>query len=107
MKIKNRLSYGIISLKLEFIPTLSLEAQGVLSQMVNLPNCDHVTIKQFYKQFPTGSISELKKAFEELEKNSYIFKDSNGIYDVNKISLVKNMRWIDPSDRKETINASN
>ena len=97
MKIKNRLSHGIISLKLEFIPTLSFEAQGVLSQMVNLPNCDHVTVKQF----PEGSISELKKVFEELERKNYIFKDSSGAYVVNKISLVKKMHWIDPSDRKE------
>ena len=66
MKIKNRLSHGIISLKLEFIPTLSFEAQGVLSQMVNLPNCDHVTVKQFHKQFPEGSILELKRFLKNL-----------------------------------------
>ena len=107
MKIKNRLSHGIISLKLEFIPTLSFEAQGVLSQMVNLPNCDHVTVKKFHKQFPEGRILELKKVFEELERKNYIFKDSSGAYVVNKISLVKKMHWIDPSDRKEWINAGN
>ena len=63
MKIKKRLSHGIISLKLEFIPTLSFEAQGVLSQMVNLPNCDHVTVKQFHKQFSGRQHIGIKKGF--------------------------------------------
>ncbi|GEM_PF-717765 len=107
MQINNNLSTGMISLKLEFIQSISFEAQGILSQMVNLPNCDHITIKQFHNKFPAGNITELKKAFKELENKGYIYRDSKGSYVVNKISLVRKMHWIEPNNRKDVFNASN
>lgn len=107
MQIKNNLSTGMISLKLEFIQSISFEAQGILSQMVNLPNYDHITIKQFHNKFPAGNMAELKEAFKELENKGYIYRDSEGAYVVNKISLVRKMHWIEPNTRKDVINAGN
>lgn len=45
--------------------------------------------------------------FKELENKGYIYRDSEGAYIVNKISLVRKMHWIEPNTRKDVINAGN
>lgn len=38
-------------------------AHGILIQIVNLLNCDHVTVKQFHKRFSAESVLEVNKNF--------------------------------------------
>lgn len=107
MKIKKHLDQGFISLKFEFIPTLSIESQGVLTQMVNLPECDYVSLKKFHEMYPTSSMDSLKKIFSELENKKCILRTSDNHFAINKIMIFKTMRWIEPSVEKECVYASN
>ena len=97
MKIKKYLVHGLIGLKLNFVHTLSLDAQGILTRMVNLPECDYITLKEFQKRFPKDSLNATQKGLDELVKNQYVLKSNDGIYSVNKVAIVQNMFWIEPN----------
>ena len=73
------------------------DAQGILTRMVNLPECDYITLKEFQKRFPKDSLNATQKGLDELVKNHYVLKSNDGIYSVNKVAIVQNMFWIEPN----------
>lgn len=63
---------------------LSLEAIGVLSTMLNVPENDYCTVEKLHAAIPADSLAEIRSALNELIENKYVFKIGDRIYAVNK-----------------------
>lgn len=97
MKIKKYLVHGLIGLKLNFVHTLSLDAQGILTRMVKPPGMWLYNPKGISKTVSKDSLNATQKGLDELVKNHYVLKSNDGIYSVNKVAIVQNMFWIEPN----------
>lgn len=76
----------LIFLKSEILSQMSFEAIGVLSTMVNVPECDYCTLDELCKKSP-DSKSTLQNTLDELISKNYIIKTGNK-YAVNKAALI-------------------
>lgn len=83
----------MIALKTENLPTLSLAAYGVLSQMTNLPDCDYITAADLKKYSEKDTVSSIESALNELASKNYVTM-VDGRYAVNKIALVECMKVV-------------
>ena len=83
------ISHGFIALKPEKISELSLEAYGVLSMMVNDPQCDFITLQELCELSPKDSKSTLKSILEEL-----VFETVDNKFMVNKEKMIMNMTYV-------------
>ena len=97
MNIKKIIHQGFVSLKFEFLPSISLEAQGVLTRMVNLPECDYIVPQDFQEMFPADNIEVLNSALDELVLKDYVYKSTDGRYAINKTKVCTDMQFIAPT----------
>lgn len=67
--------------------TLSLEAKGVLSTMLNNPETDYCTLNKLCEFFKSDSPQIIKKALSELTEAGYLICIKNQLYAVNKLKL--------------------
>ncbi len=70
------------------ISELSLEAIGLLSTMVNIPECDYITDKQLCEYSPSDSLLSIRQALAELVEKDYLNLFDDGIYAVNKLKII-------------------
>lgn len=99
--IKKVIVNGFISMKLEHMFEISTMAQGLLLRMVNVPECDYISAKQFQELFPADSLDDIQNALTELCDHNYILKSVDERYAVNKIKIIENMQFIAPNIEKE------
>lgn len=85
---------GLLVIKIEYIPELSFDAQGLLTRMVNLPECDYISAKSLHELCPADSIETVYAALEELLRENYIYKSEDNRYAVNKKMVFQKMRYI-------------
>jgi len=97
MKIKKIISNGFLNLKFENLPDISTNAQGLLTRMANLPECDYVSLETLHEMLPADSMKTLKKALDELVQKNYVIKTEDNIYAVNKVSMMRTMYFYDPN----------
>lgn len=88
------ISHGFIALKPEKISKLSLEAYGVLSMMVNDPQCDFITLQELCELSPKDSKSILKSILEELVNKNWVFETVDNKFMVNKEKMIMNMTYV-------------
>ncbi len=88
MKIKTN---GFLNLKFENLPDISTNAQGLLTRMANLSECDYVSLETLHKLIPADSMKTLKKALDELVQKNYVIKTEDNIYAVNKVKMIQTM----------------
>ena len=88
------ISHGFIALKPEKISELSLEAYGVLSMMVNDPQCDFITLQELCELSPKDSKSILKSILEELVNKNWVFETVDNKFMVNKEKMIMNMTYV-------------
>ena len=70
---------------------LSLEALGVLSTMINVPEYDYCTFDELCKTNDVDTPTTVRKAINELLSRKYLIKTTklnNEVYSVNKAALV-------------------
>lgn len=79
----------MISVKQEEYNSLSLEAIGLLSVMVNRYDCDNVTLDTLSHTSP-DSTETTKTILDELERKGYV-NCINGLYHVNKQKMIQSM----------------
>lgn len=97
MKIKKIITNGFLNLKFENLPDISTDAQGLLTRMVNLPECDYVTLETLHKLLPADNMRTLKQALNELVQKNYVIKTEGSIYAVNKVNMMQTMYFYDPN----------
>ncbi|MDD7294041.1 MAG: hypothetical protein PUG85_01315 [Oscillospiraceae bacterium] len=66
---------------------LSLEAVGVLSTMLNVPESDYCTVTQLHEAIPADSVSTIQTALDELYAKEYVIRLDGSTYAVNKLKL--------------------
>lgn len=88
MKIETN---GFLNLKFENLPDISTNAQGLLTRMANLPECDYASLETLHKLIPADSLKNLKKALDELVRKNYVIKTEDNIYAVNKVKMIQTM----------------
>ena len=66
---------------------LSLEAVGVLSAMLNVPESDYCTDTQLHEAIPADSVSTIQTALDELYAKEYVIRLDGSTYAVNKLKL--------------------
>lgn len=70
---------------------LSLEALGVLSTMINVPEYDYCTFEELCTTNEVDKPATVRKAINELLSKKYLIKTSKAdtdIYSVNKAALI-------------------
>lgn len=70
-------------------PKLSLEALGVLGQMINLPEMDYCNFSKLCEMNPADSPAVIKAAVEELLNEGCIIKINGKILAVDKHVVTK------------------
>ena len=95
MKINN----GFLNLKFENLPDISTNAQGLLTRMANLPECDYVSLEALHELIPADSLKTLKNALDELVQKNYVIKTEDNIYAVNKVKMIQTMYFYDPNQQ--------
>lgn len=68
---------------------LSLEAIGVLSTMLNVPENDYCTEKELYSLFPTDSPKAVHNTLQELKEKGFLLVTDSKKYAVNKFRIVE------------------
>ena len=66
---------------------ISLEAKGVLSTMLNLPESDYHTAEELCQFFESDSLQTIRKALCELTDAGYLLCMNNKTYAVNKLRI--------------------
>lgn len=66
---------------------LSLEAVGVLSTMLNVPESDYCTVTQLHEAIPADCVSTIQTALDELYAKEYVIRLDGSTYAVNKLKL--------------------
>ncbi len=64
---------------------ISWEEMGILSQMLNIPECDYVTPEQLAR-YSTDPPSSVRKLLDALVKKDFI-RNMDGIYCINKYRI--------------------
>ncbi len=64
---------------------ISWEEMGILSQMLNIPECDYVTPEQL-AQYSTDPPSSVRKLLDALVKKDFV-RNMDGIYCINKYRI--------------------
>lgn len=72
---------------------LSLSARGVLTTMLNVPECDYCSLAKLAMSFESDSLREIKNAVKELCDLGYVICISEQVYAVNK-KLIPAMQQI-------------
>ncbi len=63
---------------------LSLSARGVLTTMLNVPECDYCSLGKLAMSFESDSLREIKAALDELCNLNYVICITDSVYAVNK-----------------------
>ncbi len=66
---------------------ISCEEMGILSQMLNIPECDYVTPEQLAR-YSTDPPSSVRKLLDALVKKDFV-RNMDGIYCINKFRMPK------------------
>lgn len=64
---------------------ISWEEMGILSQMLNIPECDYVTPEQLAR-YSTDPPSSVRKLLDALVKKDFV-RNMDGIYCINKYRI--------------------
>lgn len=64
---------------------ISWEEMGILSQMLNIPECDYVTPEQLAR-YSTDPPSSVRKLLDALVKKDFV-RNMDGIYCINKFRI--------------------
>ena len=64
---------------------ISWEEMGILSQMLNIPECDYVTPEQLAR-YSTDPPSSVRKLLDALVKKDFV-RNIDGIYCINKFRI--------------------
>lgn len=67
--------------------SLSLNAKGILSTMLNEPECDYITLLDLCNCFRNNSLNEISEAISELIEKEYLISLDNGKVAINKKSI--------------------
>lgn len=89
---------------------ISWEEMGILSQMLNIPECDYVTPEQLAR-YSSDSSEAVRKLLDGLVKKDFV-QNMDGIYCINKYRIPdmkltrvqegRVIRFIDDTAREET-----
>lgn len=85
---------GFLARKPEYLSELSMDAEGVLIRMANLPECDYITADELSDIFPADSKETLMKALNELVNHEYLLVSDENKYACNKIKLIETMFYV-------------
>ena len=66
---------------------LSLSARGILTTMLNVPECDYCSLGTLAMNFETNSLQEIKTALKELCNLGYVICIANSLFAVNKMMI--------------------
>ncbi len=67
--------------------SLSLEAFGLISRMINIPENDYATEEDFFTLFKNDSVQTIQNALSELTEKNYLIFVNGKTYAVNKFKL--------------------
>ena len=66
---------------------LSLSARGILTTMLNVPECDYCSLGTLAMNFETNSLQEIKTALKELCNLGYVICIANSVLAVKKMMI--------------------
>ncbi len=95
---------GFIGIKPEHLAEktgISYAALGLLSMMVNVPECDYATIKQLHEFSPAESTYKIRQSLDELISADWV-SEQDKRYFVNKEKMMEHMTLIGTNAATQT-----